>query len=136
MNASLSRHALSAAVGLGAVAALTIAVAAIGRFDDFASAFWVREAATVGAVAYLFALLVQRALSNPVSIWRRASALGAIVGTAVVVLALAPRLTYLDAAGLRIALVLTSTLGATLGLAAVEVARWVRGEAPLTDGAV
>ena len=135
MNASLRRHALSTVVGLGAVAALTAAVAVHG-FDDFASVFWVREAATVGAVAYVFALLVQRALANPVGAWRRASTFGAAAGALVVVLALAPRLAYLDTAGLRIALVLTSTLGATLGLAAVEGVRWVRAEALSTDGAM
>ncbi len=134
MNASLRRHALSTALGLGAVAALTAVVSTNG-FSDFGSAFWVREAALVGALGYVLALLGQRALSGTTGVWRRASAFGALAGALVVALAFA-RLADLNAAGVAVALVLTSSLGAALGLAAVEGLRWVRGGSPSAGGAV
>ena len=135
MNASLRRHAISTAVGLGIISALT-AVAAANGFDDFVSVFWIREAAIVGAVGYTLALFIQRALDNQAGVWRRASAFGAVAGVVVVVLALSPQLSYLNGSGVAMALVLVSMLGATLGLAALEGVRWVRGEQRSANGAV
>ena len=130
MNAH--RHAVSALVGLGAVAALAAVVSANG-FTDFGSAFWVREAASVGALGYVLALLVLRALGSASGVWRRASAFGGVVGAVVTVLAFA-RLADLNTSGVAVALTLLGALGVTLGLAAVEGLRWVRG-APSAGGA-
>jgi len=135
MNASSHRHAISAAVGLGVVAALA-AVAAANGFNDFASVFWIREATIVGPVGYTLALLIQRAHGTEAGVWRRASVFGAVAGVVVVVLALSSQLSYLNGAGVVLALALSSMLGATLGLGAVEGIRWVRGESSSANGAL
>ena len=125
---NVPRHAVSVLIGLGAVAALAAVVSANG-FADFRSAFWVREAASVGALA----LLVLRALGSERGVWRRASVLGAVVGAVAAVLTFA-RLADLTTSGVAVALTLLAALGVTLGLATVEGLRWVRGDAPSAGG--
>ena len=125
MPIPIRRHAVAAAVALGSVAALAALVAASG-FRDFGSAFWVLNAASVAAVGYALTVLAARVLVSEPGVWKRASAFGSATGGAVAVLAFV-RVAELSAAGVGAAVVLTGALGATLGLAAVEGLRWVRG---------
>lgn len=121
----IRRHAIAAAVAVGSVAALTALVAASG-FRDFGSAFWILNAASIAAVGYALSILAARALDREPGVWKRASAFATAIGGLVAVLAFV-RVVELSVAGVRAAVILTGALGATLGMAAVEGLRWVRG---------
>ena len=133
MTRPAHRH-LSAAVGaLSAVALLSVAVF-INGYRALDSPFWIANALSVAVVAYVLVVLADRAASFQDGLWRRAAAFGAAAGGVVAPLVLvdpaALNATGVGLTGVGLGIVLTSALGATFGLAAVEGLRWVRSGAP------
>ena len=102
---------------------------AANGFRDFGSSLWLFDLATVAVLAYSLTVLASRAASFEDGLWKRAAAFAATSGVVLSLLAFV-RFADLNVSGVAVAVVLSGSLGAALGLAAVEGLRWVQGVAP------